>query len=111
MKSKLFFLALLFSASISYSQTNETVSFKLKNRAFWFKKVVLISYTPDEAGNGTRVFWMLPKDSKAFRFEAGTKLYLANQRQVGIVMSGDRIDNEKPFLVVTRDIARKSVKL
>lgn len=110
MKSKLFFLALFFLVFISYAQTNEPVSFKIRNGTFLFKKVVLISYTPDEAGNGTRVFWMLPKSSKAFRFEAGTKLYLANQRQVGIVMSGNRIDQEKPFLVVTKDLYRKSVK-
>lgn len=109
MKSKSLIIALLLVASISYAQTEETISFRFKNSSFLFKRLILISYTPGDAGNGTRAFWMFPKSTKSFEFKEGTKLYLANQRQVNIVMSGERIDSEKPFLVVSKELANKSV--
>ena len=40
----------------------------------------------------------------------GTKLYLANQKQVDIVMGGKSIDNGKPFLVIKKEDDNKTFK-
>ena len=110
MKSTSLIIVLLLSVATSYAQTNETITFRFKNSSFLVKKLILISYTPGETGNGTQAFWMLPKGTKAFDFKVGTKLYLASQKQVNTVMGGERIDDEKPFLVVTSAMANKSIK-
>jgi hypothetical protein len=53
---------------------------------------------------------MWPGGNKEFSFVEGTKLYLANQKQVDTVMGGKRIDNEKPFLTVIRETADQTIK-
>ncbi len=103
--------ALLLVALASYSQKNTAITFKFKNSSIFPKKLTLISYTPGDSGNGTEGFLMWPGGTKKFSFKEGTKLYLANQKQVGVVMKGNRIDNEKPFLVVTKESGGKVYKL
>jgi hypothetical protein len=44
-------------------------------------------------------------------YRVGTKLYLANSKQVGVVMSGKRIDADKPFWVVSAKDANKIIKV
>jgi len=75
------------------------VRIRLRNNSLWFKKVTLVSYRPDETGNGTNGFLLAPYASTEWAFPAGTRLYLANQGQVNTVMSGQRL-NSQPFLVV-----------
>jgi hypothetical protein len=102
MKTKsILLMTLLLMTIIGYSQSNTAVKFKFKNSSILPKKLILISYAPEDVGNGTQAFWMWPGGTKEFSFKEGTKLYLANQKQVDKVMGGNRIDTEKPFLIVT----------
>lgn len=79
------------------------IKIKIKNNSFLPKKCTLISYTPGDQGNGTQGYWLLPKGSKEFSFKEGTKIFLANQKQVDNVMAGKRIDTDKPFLIVKKE--------
>ena len=80
--------------------TKQTVVIRLHNTRLLPRKIALISYEPGEIGNGTNIFMMSPKGTKSVRFPVGTKLYIADNGQVDVVMSGKRIDNGKPFLTV-----------
>ena len=107
MKELIITFAIAFSSIAAFAQEN--ISFKIKNNSFIPKKLVLISYSPGDAGNGTQGVWMWPKDTKSFEFKTGTKLYMANQKQVNLVMGGKRIDQQKPFLVVSLDVQNKVI--
>ncbi len=111
MKSILIIAFFLFSFASLAQSSDEAIKFKFKNGSVFPKKLTLISYTPGDNGNGTQGFWMWPGGTKEFRFKEGTKLYMADQKQVDIVMGGNRIDNEKPFLVVTKETANQTYKL
>lgn len=86
----------------------KTVTIQLRNPSLLPRKITLISYAPGEIGNSTNGFMMRPKGTTSFRFPVGTKLYLADNEQVDVVMSGKRIDNEKPFLTVKAEDAGKA---
>jgi hypothetical protein len=88
--------------------TPELISFRIKNNSLLPAKVTLISYRPDENGNGTRGFLLISLASKRFSFPIGTKIYLANSDQVNTVMSGEKITDQAPFLVVKKTDADKS---
>jgi hypothetical protein len=103
-------LALFLIGMLGYSQNNPSISFKLKNSSIFPKNITLISYMPGDSGNGTQGVWMWPGSTKEFNFKEGTKLYFANRKQVSTVMSGSRIDTEKPFLVVAKETANSIVK-
>jgi hypothetical protein len=79
------------------------VTFKLHNASLLPRRIALITYVPGEQGNGTSIFMMRPKGNTKLTFPVGTRLYLASNEQVKIVMSGSRIDSDKPFLTVKRD--------
>ena len=106
MKKNLCIVSLFFAFNVCvHSQTNLSakavlVSFSLKNSSLIPKKVTLISYRPDEMGNGTNGFMVGSFGTKSFSFPEGTKLYLANNKQVNTVMSGAKISDQKPFLIV-----------
>ena len=114
MKKHLLF-ALLFSLTslLAFAQqhSEDLIAVKIKNASLWPKKVSLISYQPGETGNGTQIFLLTPGFGKKFRFKEGTKIYIANPDQVGTVMGGNRIDGEKPFLIVQKTDAGKVFKL
>jgi hypothetical protein len=80
----------------------EYVSFKLRNNSVLPTKVSVISYRPDEKGNGTTAFVMMPYGTRTYRFPVGTKIYLASQQQVNTVMSGATISDQPPFLIVKK---------
>jgi len=95
------------------AQTGELklIKFYLKNATLLPKKVTLIGYSPVVTGNSTNGFILFPGIKKAVSYSVGTKLYLANSKQVGVVMSGNRIDSDKPFLVVSANDANKIIKI
>ena len=78
--------------------TNVTVL--LRNNSFLPRRIALITYRPDEAGNGTTIAILWPLGVRKVNVPPGTKLYIANPKQVDLVMSGKRIDQHKPFLTV-----------
>ncbi|MBO0938623.1 hypothetical protein J2I47_18875 [Fibrella sp. HMF5335] len=87
------------------------VSFRLRNNSLLPRKVALISYEPNQTGNSTHIFMMGPYGYSGQNFPTGTKLYLADNAQVDIVMSGKRLDNGKPFLTVTKEDAGKTFNI
>ena len=89
------------SAPVSVAPVaKKTVAVRLRNTSWLPRKVALISYEPGEIGNSTNIFVMNPKGTRSVRFPVGTKLYIADDKQVDVVMSGKRIDNNKPFLTM-----------
>ncbi len=91
---------------------NDGIKITLKNNSLLPRKVTLISYKPSDNGsNGTNGFILLPTATKSFTFPIGTKLYLANSEQVNTVMSGKKITDEVPFLVVKAEDENKTFKI
>ena len=84
MKKNMLSILLLFTISFHcYAQTNDSpnallVSIKLKNNSLLPTKITMITYRPDEIGNGTTGFIMGPYGTKTYLFPIGTKIYLAN---------------------------------
>lgn len=89
----------------------EFVRFKLRNNSVLPTKVSVISYRPDEKGNGTTAFVMLPYGTRTYRFPVGTKIYLATQEQVNTVMSGTKISDQPPFLQVKKEDNNKTFNI
>ncbi len=87
---------------------NADIRFRIRNPSLLPRKISVISYKPGAVGNSTSVQMLAPKGTQAFTFPVGTKVYLANSEQVDIVMSGKRIDSDKPFLVVKKEDAGQS---
>lgn len=90
---------------------NQTVNVIFKNGTWLPKKYSFISYTPGETGNGTYAYWLLPGFKKTIKYKVGTKVYLANQPQVNVVMSGKRIDNDPPYMIVKESDNNKVIYL
>ena len=97
------FAFLLCLPAMAQQETAGVVKFGIKNTSVFPKKITVVSYQPGAQGNGTQTAWIAPKSSKNFSFKEGTKVYLASSKQVDVVMSGQRIDNDPPFLVVKKD--------
>ncbi|WP_439505388.1 hypothetical protein [Sediminibacterium sp.] len=110
---QLIFMCTFFAANYLSAQTaeNKLINFYLKNAAILPKKVTLISYSPGVSGNATYGYFLVPGFKKSVSYTVGTKLYLANSKQIGVVMSGKRIDTDKPFLVVSASDANKTIKI
>lgn len=89
----------------------EYVSFKLKNNRLLPSKVTVVSYRPDEKGNGTNAFVMMPYGTRTYRFPVGTKIYLASQQQVNTVMSGAGISDQPPFLIIKKSDHKKTFNI
>ena len=87
------------------------VNFLLKNNSILPVKVTLISYKPNEKGNGTTGFMMAPYGRRSLTFIEGTKIYLANSDQVNTVMSGAKISNQPPFLIVKKEDEGREFKI
>jgi hypothetical protein len=108
-----FVLSGTFSTAVAQKTTPKPteVEVRFKNNSFLFRKIVLVTYRPeDNGGNGTRGFVMPPFFSTTHKFSVGTKVYFANNRQVGVVMSGKKLE-DKPFLTVKADDNGKSYKI
>jgi uncharacterized membrane protein YphA (DoxX/SURF4 family) len=103
---------LFFGLNQSQAQTtqNNPVSFKIKNASILPRKLSVISYEPGNTGNGTQGYYLMPGTSRNFTFREGARIYIANQKQVRIVMGGKRIDKDEPFLVVKKEDEGKVFK-
>jgi len=94
-----------------YRGSAEPISFQLKNNSLMPTKVTIISYRQDVKGNGTTGYFLGPYGSKTYRFPEGTKIYIANNEQVNTVMSGAKISDQLPFLIVKKEDDGKSFNL
>lgn len=109
----LWFLAGVLVPLLGFTQDEAPVRvrFTLQNKSILFSKKTLIAYEPGQMGNSTSGLLFTPFQKKEFTYAVGTKLYFANNRQVDVVMSGQRIDTEKPFLEVNASMANKVIAL
>jgi hypothetical protein len=113
MKHILILSALIFTTLLAIAQKEEPllITVKIKNTSILPKKITIISYQPGETGNGTNGFFLMPGSEKKLQFREGTKIYIANSRQVDTVMSGQRIDTAVPFLIVKKEDNNKVFNL
>lgn len=100
----------LFTVMVFAQKSNAGVTIILKNSSLLPKKCTVISYAPNEIGNGTQGCMLAPFGIKKLTFKEGTKIYLANGEQVNTVMSGKRIDADQPFLVVKKEDNNQTFK-
>jgi Putative auto-transporter adhesin, head GIN domain len=90
---------------------DEFISIKLKNNSMFPFKATVITYRPDEEGNGTSGFMLMPMATKKFYIPVGTKFYIATEAQINTVMSGAKITNQQPFLTVKKEDDGKTFNL
>ncbi|GAB2534768.1 hypothetical protein [Spirosoma aerophilum] len=90
---------------------SNTVTVRFRNNSLLPHKVMLITYRPDEPGNGTQGIMLMPYSSTSQKLPVGTKVYFADSRQVDVVMSGKRIDEGKPFMTVQKSDDGKSFNI
>lgn len=95
--------------NVGASSNSTGITFSIRNPGVLPRKVAVISYEPGASGNSTSIAILPPLvGCKSFTFPVGTKIYLADDAQVNTVMSGKRIDADKPFLVVKATDSGKS---
>ena len=119
MKNFFFATCLLFTAchsskltvSDQHSDIKNPVWFSLRNNSLMPHKYAVIGYEPGVTGNWTSISTVMPGAQLGFKCPVGTKIYLANDQQVGTVMGGGSIRSDAPFLVVKAEDAGKSFKL
>lgn len=106
-------LVLMIASSFVAAQKNESflITVKIKNNSILPKKITIVSYQPGETGNGTNGVFLMPGSEKKLQFKEGTKIYIADSKQVDTVMSGQRIDNSVPFLIVKKEDNNKVFNL
>jgi uncharacterized membrane protein YphA (DoxX/SURF4 family) len=102
--------------SLSYKKgdtlaDNSQVRFYLKNNSLLPKKVTFIIYQPGLEGNNTQVKWVLPFQKLKFELVVKSKIYLASDAQIQTVMQGKRIDSDKPFIILDKNIKNTTLKL
>ncbi|HOY04001.1 MAG TPA: hypothetical protein PLO67_01290 [Saprospiraceae bacterium] len=116
----LFIVYLLFLAACSAAQSTTEpnirkdgafVTFKVVNNSVLPHKYTFIGYNPGETGNWTNGFLILPGAAHTFKCVEGTKIYLANNKQIGIVMSGSSILRDEPFITVKAEDEGKAFRL
>ena len=110
----LLMIALMACSCITHAQRSDktqrqvsAIAISFKNNRVFFKKITLITYRPDETGNGTEGFIMKPFGTVTKQYPPGTRIYFADSKQVEKVMSGRKLD-DRPFMVVTPEDSGKT---
>jgi len=88
-----------------------TVPFYVRNNSLLPRTITFIIYQPQLEGNNTRVKWFLPFQRMKFALPTQSKLYVATDAQVSLVMQGRRIDNDQPFVTVKESIKNTTLPL
>ena len=102
---------LILGSGAAWSQTSKPkVVVNFKNNSLLPHKYTFIAYAPSETGNSTHIKYVLPSSTVSFRFEEGTKMFLANAPQVDTVMAGQRI-KARPFYVYSKKDQNKTINL
>jgi hypothetical protein len=91
--------------------TSQSISFRVYNNSILPHKYVVIGYEPAQVGNWTNSIFLLPGAYHRFNCPVGTKIYLADGKQVDVVMGGGSIRNDVPFLTVKAEDAGKAFPL
>lgn len=87
------------------------IVFYLKNNSLLPRKYTIIIYAPQQEGNSTRVKWFLPYQRIKYELPIGARMYIATQSQIDIVMQGNSINGDKPFVEVNRKTKNRTLKL
>lgn len=106
----LFLLAGFQNFSQEKKQASTTVEITFYNNSILPHKFSFISYAPDEKGNGTNQMVLSPYGKTKLSFKPGTKLYLADSKEIDIVMSGNSLQG-KPFMVIAKQDDGKTIEL
>jgi len=88
-----------------------SVPFYLKNNSLLPKRITFIIYQPQQEGNNTIVKWFLPFQRVKFNLPVESKIYVATDSQVDVVMQGRRIDSDQPFMRVDEKISNATLPL
>jgi hypothetical protein len=104
MKKQISIIAILvifftsFPSVLAQDKSDKTVTFKFKNNSILPRKYTFITYAPNSKENGTTGDYIIPNGTKEFKVLVGTKIYLAERKEVKIVMSGTPLTGE-PFYI------------
>lgn len=88
----------------------KTVSITFYNNSLLSHTFSFISYAPGETGNGTYQVMLKPYAKTEQKYIPGTKLYLADKKQVDMVMSGNKLE-KVPFRIISANDDKKTIKL
>lgn len=114
MKKQLSTLALLIflgvCSSVFGQDKPKSITVTFKNNSLLIRKYSFITYAPNETGNGTTADYMLPYTTKQFKVVPGTKFYLASQKEVRVVMSGNKLGSS-PFYIAKAEDDGKTINL
>ncbi len=116
MKKQLSIIAILVFFFTSFSSVHaqdakaKTVTFKFKNNSILPHKYTFITYAPNSKENGTVGDVFIPNGTKEFKVLVGTKIYLADRKEVKIVMGGNQLAGE-PFYIVKLEDDGKIINL
>ncbi len=94
--SLIFFAGLL---SVHAQENNKKVTVTFVNNSILPKKYTFVSYRPGNDSNATEGKLLAPYRKKTFTDVVGTQIYMANDKEISVVMSGKRIKS-KPFWVL-----------
>ena len=99
-----------FNLSFAQDKKEKTITFKFKNNSILPHKYTFITYAPNSKGNGTVGDMFIPFGTKEFKVKVGTKIYLADRKEVRVVMSGNQLTGE-PFYVAKLEDDGKVINL
>jgi hypothetical protein len=107
------FLVMFFTSfNTSFAQDNgeKTITFKFKNNSIFPHKYTFITYAPNSKNNGTTGDIVVPFGTKEFKVKVGTKIYLADRKEVKVVMGGNQLTGD-PFYVAKLEDDGKVINL
>ena len=78
----------------------QKVTFKVWNNSLLPHRYTLIGYESEAPGNWTLGLFLLPGTWHTLTCQVGTKIYRADSQQVGTVMGGGTIRDNKPYITV-----------
>ncbi len=116
MKKQISIIAILvvfitsFSSVLAQNQGNKTITFKFKNNSILPHKFTFITYAPNSKENGTVGDVFVPNGTKEFKVLVGTKNYLADRKEVKVVMGGNQLTGQ-PFYTARLEDEGKVINL
>jgi hypothetical protein len=99
-----------FSSVFAQDKNDKMVTIKFKNNSMLPRKYTFITYAPNSKENGTTGDYIIPNGTKELKIVVGTKIYLAERKEVKIVMAGTPLTGE-PFYVAKLEDEGKIINL
>ena len=99
-----------FNSVFAQDKGEKIVTIKFKNNSMLPRKYTFITYAPNSKDNGTTGDYIIPNGTREFKILVSTKIYLANRKQVDLVMGGNQLTGE-PFYVAKLEDDGKIINL